>query len=51
MTKQSANHWNSVYSAKAPDAVSWYRTEAHQTPWGSQQQFLYCLCRIEAPTP
>ena len=24
MTKQSANHWNSVYTAKAPDAVSWY---------------------------
>jgi SAM-dependent methyltransferase len=24
MSKQSANHWNSVYSAKAPDAVSWY---------------------------
>ena len=24
MTKQSANHWNSVYTAKPPDAVSWY---------------------------
>lgn len=24
MSKQSADHWNSVYSAKAPDAVSWY---------------------------
>mgnify|MGYP001618681653 CR=1 FL=1 len=24
MSKQSENHWNSVYSTKAPDAVSWY---------------------------
>jgi 2-polyprenyl-3-methyl-5-hydroxy-6-metoxy-1,4-benzoquinol methylase len=24
MSKQSANHWNSVYSTRAPDAVSWY---------------------------
>jgi SAM-dependent methyltransferase len=24
MSKQSGNHWNSVYSTKAPDAVSWY---------------------------
>jgi 2-polyprenyl-3-methyl-5-hydroxy-6-metoxy-1,4-benzoquinol methylase len=24
MSKQSANHWDSVYSTKAPDAVSWY---------------------------
>ncbi len=24
MSKQSADHWNSVYATKAPDAVSWY---------------------------
>jgi SAM-dependent methyltransferase len=24
MSKQSANHWDSVYSTKAPNAVSWY---------------------------
>lgn len=24
MSKQSENHWNSIYSSKAPDAVSWY---------------------------
>jgi 2-polyprenyl-3-methyl-5-hydroxy-6-metoxy-1,4-benzoquinol methylase len=24
------------------------RTEVHKTPWGTEQQFLYCLCRIEA---
>jgi 2-polyprenyl-3-methyl-5-hydroxy-6-metoxy-1,4-benzoquinol methylase len=24
------------------------RTEIHRTPWGTEQQFLYCLCRIEA---
>ena len=24
MSKQSDNHWNSVYSTKTPDAVSWY---------------------------
>jgi SAM-dependent methyltransferase len=23
------------------------RTEVHQTPWGAEQQFLYCLCRVE----
>jgi 2-polyprenyl-3-methyl-5-hydroxy-6-metoxy-1,4-benzoquinol methylase len=24
MSNQAANHWDSVYSTKAPDAVSWY---------------------------
>ena len=24
------------------------RTEVHKTPWGTEQQFLYCLCRVEA---
>ena len=24
-----------------------HRTEVHKTPWGSDQQFLYCLCRVE----
>jgi 2-polyprenyl-3-methyl-5-hydroxy-6-metoxy-1,4-benzoquinol methylase len=24
-----------------------HRTEVHRTPWGSDQQFLYCLCRVE----
>ena len=24
------------------------RTEVHNTPWGAEQQFLYCLCRVEA---
>ena len=23
------------------------RTEVHKTPWGTEQQFLYCLCRVE----
>lgn len=23
------------------------RTELHRTPWGAEQQFLYCLCRVE----
>jgi SAM-dependent methyltransferase len=23
-------------------------TEVHHTPWGAEQQFLYCLCRVEA---
>ncbi len=23
-------------------------TELHETPWGSEQEFLYCLCRVEA---
>ncbi|MBI5608669.1 MAG: class I SAM-dependent methyltransferase [Deltaproteobacteria bacterium] len=23
-------------------------TEVHATPWGSQQQFVYCLCRVSA---
>lgn len=26
------------------------RTEVHKTPWGAEQQFLYCLCRVEATT-
>ena len=24
------------------------RTELHKTPWGAEQQFLYCLCRVES---
>jgi SAM-dependent methyltransferase len=24
------------------------RIENHQTPWGTDQHFLYCLCRVEA---
>ena len=27
------------------------RTEVHHTPWGAEQQFLYCLCRIETGSP
>ena len=23
-------------------------TEVHKTPWGAEQQFLYCLCRVES---
>lgn len=26
------------------------RTELHKTPWGAEQQFVYCLCRVEKPT-
>lgn len=22
-------------------------TELHETPWGTPQQFMYCLCRVE----
>jgi SAM-dependent methyltransferase len=25
-------------------------TELHQTPWGQEQQFIYCLCRV-SPSP
>jgi SAM-dependent methyltransferase len=24
-------------------------TEVHQTPWGNEQQFIYCLCRVRRP--
>jgi SAM-dependent methyltransferase len=24
-------------------------TEVHTTPWGSEQQFVYCYCRLSAP--
>jgi hypothetical protein len=23
------------------------RIETHTTPWGAQQQFVYCLCRLQ----
>ena len=26
-------------------------TEVHATPWGSEQQFVYCLCRVGTPSP
>lgn len=27
------------------------RTEVHETPWGSEQQFVYCYCRSTATRP
>jgi SAM-dependent methyltransferase len=24
-------------------------TEAHRTPWGSEQEFVYCFCRLSTP--
>jgi SAM-dependent methyltransferase len=28
--------------------LQWSRTEVHSTPFGSQQQFLYCYCTVQA---
>lgn len=60
---QSKKHWNSVYSAKPADSVSWYQAhaefgepfvllgheeETHHTPSGGIQKFVYCCCRKTA---
>jgi hypothetical protein len=26
-------------------------TEAHKTPWGTEQQFVYCYCRLAVAPP
>jgi hypothetical protein len=33
-------HWENVYQTKLPNQVSW-----HHTPFGTEQEFLYCYCR------
>jgi ubiquinone/menaquinone biosynthesis C-methylase UbiE len=26
-------------------------SEVHKTPWGNEQEFVYCYCRLSAPSP
>lgn len=51
-------HGQALYGVQRPEDVSWYRPHLdrslqfidraqHHTPWGSEQEFVYCYCRLE----